>query len=282
MEKEITKYAEYLLAVAMKKCGNISDAEDLTQDTLLAAIQFTNRGGKIENIKYWLTSVLSNKWNGILRKKYHLPLVSIDMIPEIEDTDYDTDAPSAEQIRREVAYLAELQRDVITKHYLEGKKVQDIADEMGVPKGTVLSRLSSGREQIRKGLDSMEQYEKQSYQPERLDIGCHGCSGFHDEPWSLVADNLMKQNILIVAYEKPLTVVEIAHSLGIPTAYIENAVSELTQSELMRQTGNKYYTDFMIVTPEQHLKGLDAEISLAEAHYGELLQTVNNYLTALS
>ena len=174
MEKEIAKYVEYLFALALKKCGDVNDAEDLTQDTLLAAFQFVNSWGTISNIKYWLTSVLSNKWNEALRKKYQLPFVSIDVIPDIEDynDENDVDRPTVEQVRREVAYLAKLQREVIVKHYLEGKKVQDIADELGVPKGTVLSRLSSGRDQMRKGFDFMEQYEKQSYVPERLDVGC--------------------------------------------------------------------------------------------------------------
>ena len=174
MKNEITKYVEYLFSIALKKCGDVNDAEDLTQETILAAFQFVKRGGTISNMKYWLTTVLSNKWNDMLRKKYRLPLVSVDVIPDIEDCndDYNDDRPTAEQIRREVAYLAKLQREVVVKHYLEGKKVQDIANELGVPKGTVLSRLSSGREQMRKGFDSMEQYEKNSYIPERLDVGC--------------------------------------------------------------------------------------------------------------
>ena len=144
MENEITKHVEYLFALALKKCGNVNDAEDLTQETLLAAYQYTNRGGSISNMKYWLTSVLSNRWNESLRKKYKLPLVSVDVIPDVEDynDEADIDRPTAEQVRREVAYLARLQREVIVKHYLEGKKVQEIADELGVPKGTVLSRLS--------------------------------------------------------------------------------------------------------------------------------------------
>ncbi len=285
MEKDITKYAEYLFAVAMKKCGNISDAEDLTQDTLLAALLYMDRGGEITNMKYWLTSVLSNKWNDVLRRKYHLPLISIEMIPSIEDiknTEDEIDRPSAEQIRREVAFLAKLQREVITKHYLDGKSVWEIADELGVPKGTVLSRLSSGRQQIRKGLNDMEQYEKHSYQPEWLEISFNGRSGFHDEPWSLVANDMMKQNILLVAYEKPLSVVEIAHALGIPTAYVENAVSELTKSELMRQVGSKYCTDFMIVSPDQVLKGLDVELSFTDEHYDDLMTMLQEYLNTLS
>ncbi len=52
-----------------------------------------------------------------------MPLVSIDVVPDIEDYNdgNDIDSPTTEQVRREVAYLAKLQREVIVKHYLEGK-----------------------------------------------------------------------------------------------------------------------------------------------------------------
>lgn len=39
MKNEITKHVEYLFALALKKCGDVNDAEDLTQETLLAAFQ---------------------------------------------------------------------------------------------------------------------------------------------------------------------------------------------------------------------------------------------------
>ena len=281
MKNEINNYVEYLFALALHKCGNLHDAEDLTQDTLLAAYQYIRRGGEIANMKYWLTSTLSHKWNDKLRKKYKLPTISIDMIPDDVEDDVKVDGPTAEEVRREVAYLAKLQREVIVRHYLQGEKVQSIADKLGVPKGTVLSRLSSGREQMRKGFEEMEKYDKQSYRPERLDVSCHGCQGFHDEPWSLVANDMMKQNILIAAYEKPITVVEISKALGIPTAYVETAVKDLLKSELMAKAGNKVFTDFMITTPEQLLRGLDVEIDLVERNYHVLLKFINEYLDEL-
>ncbi len=85
MENEIINYVEYLFALALKMCGDVNNAEDLTQETLLTAFQYINRGGNISNMKYWLTSVLSNKWNEALRQKYRLPLVSVDVIPDVED-----------------------------------------------------------------------------------------------------------------------------------------------------------------------------------------------------
>lgn len=278
---EVQKYTEYLFNAALKKCQNISDAEDLTQEVLLAALQSM---AEISNIKAWLSVVLNHKYYDMLRRKYRLPTISIDFIPDESEcfcAEEVENCPDSTSVRREVSYLADKYRTVIVRHYLNGEKVQDIADSLGVPKGTVLSRLSSGREQMRKGFEEMELYEKYSYQPERLEISCHGRQGFHDEPWSLVANDMMKQNILIAAYQKPLTAVEISRAMGIPTAYIENAIEDLTSSELMKQVNNKYFTDFMIAKPEQLLKGLDAEIALVEAHYAEILNFINNYLKTL-
>ena len=77
MENEITKYVEYLFALAIKKCGDVNDAGDLRQETLLAAFQLINRGGIISNMQYWLTSVLSNKWNEALRKNTDCHLLAL-------------------------------------------------------------------------------------------------------------------------------------------------------------------------------------------------------------
>jgi len=279
----IEQHINYLFSAALKKCGNFEDAEDLTSEVLLAALSSPK---EIKDIKSWLSVVLNHKYYDMLRKKYQQPTVSINLIDESflqyesEISDI-TDAPSKEEIRREVAYLSGKYREVIVRHYLNGEKVQDIADSLEIPKGTVLSRLSSGREQMKKGFDSMERYEKQSYQPERLDVSCNGTPGLHDEPWSLVADDMMKQNILIAAYEKPVTSVEIALALGIPTAYIEKSVNDLVKSELMQQVGNKVFTDFIITTPEQELTGLDAQISFAKENYSAIWGFLKDYLDKL-
>lgn len=278
---EIEKYMEYLFSVALKKCGSIEDAEDLSQEVLLVALKYDK---PVANEKAWLSSVLNHKYYDMLRKKYKLPTVSIDLLPEaaepVEDSDEDIRA-DATTIRREVAFLAEKYREVIVRHYLYGEKVQDIADQLGIPKGTVLSRLSYGREQMRKGFDEMESYEKQSYQPERLDIGCNGRMGLNGEPWSLVSDDMMKQNILVATYEKPLTTIEISRSLGIPTAYIEKAINDLIAGQLMARQGNKVFTDFLITTPEQILGVLEHQIEIANEHYNEIWGCIKEAVKAL-
>lgn len=277
---DIEKNIDFVFSAALKKCGNFEDAEDLTSETLLAALQYPK---PIEDARKWLSSVLNHKYYDLLRRKYKLPTVSIHLVSEevLTVEEEMTDTPSAEDIRREVAYLSEKYREVIVRHYLNGEKVQSIAEDLGIPKGTVLSRLSTGREQMRKGFDSMERFEKQSYQPERLEITCNGCMGLNGEPWSLVDGDMMKQNILIAAYEKPVTPVEIALALGIPTAYIENAVNDLVTSELMQKRGDKVFTDFMIITPEQVLKGLEAQIECSWRHYDVIWGLLGKFITEI-
>ena len=266
----LTAHMDWLFRQALRLCGSTDDAQELTQETLLSALQSP---AEPEDPEAWLATVLRRRHADMLRRKYRWPTVCIDCVPEpsapIPD-DAEREAEAA-LVRREVAFLAGRYREAIIRHYLHGEKVADVAAALGIPAGTVLSRLHAGRQQMRKGMTHMEEYGQQSYQPERLDVSCHGRTGLHDEPFSLVADDLLRQNILIAAYQQPLTPVEIARHMGVPTAYIEPAVDALVRSELMRALpGGKVATDFLIAGPEERTRTLQVEIGLARAHYDAL------------
>ena len=113
MEKEtIKKYTELLFSAALKKCGNFSDAEDLTQETLCCYFQYKK---PVDEPVAWLKTVMYRKYYDLLRRKYRLPMVSFDIVPEFSESfcdynnDYDSEQnrPGEEEIRREVAYLSE-------------------------------------------------------------------------------------------------------------------------------------------------------------------------------
>ncbi len=63
--------------------------------------------------------------------------------------------------------------------------------------------------------------------PEKLYLSFGGSEGLKNEPMSLVEDDLIVQNLLILAYEKPITVSELSKTIGIPAAYIEPIVKNL-------------------------------------------------------
>ena len=250
--EQLTQYSEYLLGLALKKCGNIYDAEDLTQETLLAAISYISKGKEIKDFKTWLCSVMNRRFNDALRKKYNHPVIHIgddfDIMDDSNILDNLEQESEYEAVRKAVAYLGKTYRDVLVRHYLRDQSIEQISKELGIPKGTVKSRLHLGRKSVKEGLENMEKYNEQSYSPVRLNISYSGTGGINGEPCSIVYNDVLAQNILWLAYEKPVTMEEISLGLGVPIAYIEPVVEKLVNGELMVKTGTRYYTDFIIYT----------------------------------
>ncbi|MCM1382117.1 MAG: hypothetical protein NC192_09270, partial [Muribaculaceae bacterium] len=81
----ITEYADFLLNAALYRCGNIADAQDLAQDTLLAGLSALAAGKSIDNPKAWLTAVLNRRYYDLLRRKYNKPTVSFDVTEDVSD-----------------------------------------------------------------------------------------------------------------------------------------------------------------------------------------------------
>lgn len=265
---------DFLLSAALRKCKNLQDAEDLAQETMLAALSYEARGGRIRDIRPWLVSVLDRKYCDMLRRQYRRPTVSIgadfDMADESGFPGNLGEPDEAGRVRRGIAYLADLYREVTVRHYMEGQTVAEIASAMDIPEGTVKSRLSVGREHIRKGMESMEFYERQSYRPVRLHVSNSGQPGMNGQPGSLAEGDLIAQNLLFLAYEKPVTETELAGAIGIPMAYVEPIIEKLTGGGLMRRTGSRLYTDFMICTDEDRERYIPAQKEFVERHFQEI------------
>lgn len=283
--KLIEEQAEFLLSAALRKCGNMQDAEDLTQETLLCALSYMAKGGVINDIRGWLLIVLSNRWNNMLRQKYRQPVIGIgEGFDIIDETDYFTSDECMDKelcVRKAIASLTKTYREVIVRHYLNGESVADISASLGIPEGTVKSRLYSGRSRMRKEIETMENYSKQSYQPISLHVYNSGNNGRNNEPGSLVKDDLLAQNVLWAAYEKPVTAEALAKSIGVPTAYVEPILERLVDGELMVKTGNKYYTDFIIYTVEDKERHIPAQKEFVKNNYSLIWQYIENGLSRL-
>lgn len=185
-----------------------------------------------------------------------------------------------EALRRELAYQVRIYREVLARHYMRGESVGQIARAMGVPENTVKSRLSAGRAHIRKDF-TMEKYTKQSYAPETLCIGISGECGANGEPFSLGLDDRIKMNLMILAYDKPVTLRELAESIGIAVAYIEPIVEQLVDGELMKRVGNKVYTDFIIYREKDRRATVELQKELVDKCYREIWELVEQGLQKL-
>lgn len=285
--EDILKFYDDLNRLAASKCESRYDAEELVSETMLAAVAFVSRGGIIEHPKTWLANTLMHKYNDSLRRKYRRPvIVNLDDCIQIagddagadETTDYSEEHA---KVRQEVSYLAKITREVVIYYYFGGNSVEEIARRLQIPEGTVKSRLAAGRAQVRKGLDTME--VKENYLPGKLYVSFAGWCGTKEEPISLVEDDLIAQNLLILAYGRPLYMQELSRMIGIPAAYIEPIVGRLVDGELMARTeSDKYYTDFVIYKKEDGLKRFDGQLKFVEEHFDVLWDCMHELITKIN
>lgn len=270
-KNDILKYYDYLCRLSSSKCDSQESADDMVSETILAALAYISGGGIIEYPKTWLANTLMHKINNELRRKYHMPvIVQLDSASNVaSDNSYEDvylKSDEAAEVRRELTYLAKANREVLIRYYFKNESVDDIARALNIPAGTVKSRLSSGRFQIKKGLEEMEDYT--NILPAHLNIAWGGSDGPNGEPSSLVENDLIAQNMLIAAYEKPLKLTEIAKALGVPTAYIEPVAQKLTDGELMVKTdGDRYYTDFILYDPSDKMAAYKPQREFVEKHF---------------
>lgn len=286
---DLAPYVGRLYSAAVRKTGDAQAAEDIAQETFLAAASEFARGRYPDNLWSWLLRVMSNKYCDWLREKYGRPSVSFeDYSPEYPEPPDDRESRDAyaeklEAVRRELGYLAKTHREVLVRFYLRTETVEKISSELNIPAGTVKSRLYNGRGDLRKGVLRMENYEKQSYEPDILRMSCSGGCGLDGEPFSLVGyDDKLTQNVLLLAYSKPVSETELSRALGVPAAFIEPVVERLIRGELMKRAdGGRVYADFIIYTEDDRKKNLPKQLKTADESFELFWPSVDGGLSEL-
>lgn len=270
LEAEYGEYLSYLYRTAEHKYRDCTEIDAIIQETVLAFFEKKRAGEGIEHPKGLLSAILQNKYNAYLREKYRNRVISYEYLDTTEAEDDWSVAEGNEErrkeyeaTRREIGRLIRIYREVTVRHYVHGHSVDRIAAELDIPRGTVLSRLSSAREQIREGLKNMEKYTSISYEPKSVYLSIWGSDGINGEPFSLLRTKI-EQNALVLAYEKPISIREIAGAIGMPCAYLEPMIEDLVRGELMGRTpSGLVYTRCVLLTSKERFGDIPAQEELA-------------------
>lgn len=288
-ETELLEHADYLLRLALSKNPNMDDAEDLVSETIISALKSIRSGKKIENPKAFLSGILFHKFTDGLRKKYSKPVLyegfSSDFFMDNEPSVLDKMImrEDAENIRKSIASQTRNYREVLVRYYIHGQSVGKISEELGIPVNTVKSRLNTARQNVKQEFNrNMEKFEKESYEPQWLTVGVSGEVDNPDfSPFSMVNDNRIAQNLLILAYENPVTIPELAGAIGISVAYIEPVIDRLLEYDFMKKVGDKVATNFAIYKDEDYIESAKYDKALAEKLYRPLWEDLQPVLENL-
>ncbi|MBI5711187.1 MAG: sigma-70 family RNA polymerase sigma factor [Candidatus Eisenbacteria bacterium] len=147
--------AVYRVAYALTR--NASDADDLAQETFVRAYQAIGRFRAGEPLYPWLARIAVNQAYSLHRHRKRRPETSIEPLVEAgrqwagEDDPAENAAESErnEMIQAAFAGLSPEHQAVLTLRVVEGLSYDEIAETVGVPVGTVMSRLSRARADLK-------------------------------------------------------------------------------------------------------------------------------------
>ena len=137
IREAVIKYSDTLYRVCIVILCNEQDVQDAVQDTFCRYLEKRPEFRDEEHEKAWLIRVATNICRDMIRFRIRHPKVSID---EVENT---LAVPEQREIFKELLELPVRQKAVIYLHYVEGYKVREIADILGITESAVKVRLKS-------------------------------------------------------------------------------------------------------------------------------------------
>ena len=159
LRKQLEQSRTKLYRVAFSWCHNSALADDLVQETLSKALKNASQLRDPELLNSWLFRILNNCWHDHFRQHREM-----DDIDEIEDFRYaNTDTPEdahaqnqiVDRVRAAISQLPLGQRQVLTLVDLEEFSYAEVASILGVPAGTVMSRLCRARRSLKELLQEL-------------------------------------------------------------------------------------------------------------------------------
>ena len=153
VEQLVADHYVSLYRYAYRLSGSGADAEDLAQDAFCKAQANLMQLREPERAKPWLFSILRNAYLHRVRADKQQHCIALDDAGEVAEAlpeplpEIDT-----EQVQQALNDLPEVFRSVIILYYFEDFSYRDIAEQMDLPLGTVMSRLARAKGYLRNRL----------------------------------------------------------------------------------------------------------------------------------
>ena len=161
LDQYIEKYGKRLYGLCVTLCGSRFDADDLYQETWLRVCRKLGEYDDRYAFEPWLTRICVNIYRDRLRKSRLEPLFDLFTTSEekdgvMESVSAENDSRDGGELRELVEKLPDRLRTAVILHYFHDMDISKTAAALGVPPGTVKSRLSKARAVLKQYLTEEE------------------------------------------------------------------------------------------------------------------------------
>lgn len=265
-EKIITEYLKPIFGFALKRCRNIQDAEDLSQEIATKAFRALLIKENIDDVGKYIWTVAHNALSNYYRDtaKYTVSVSIDDVIGRLSVTDdlFDSDESriAISRLQSEIAYLSKLQRRIVIAYYFESRKQADIARELNIPLGTVKWHLSEAKKELKRGVSMTRNYGNLKFNPIRLTrICCNGSAGTMGNNANFFRSAL-SQNIVYSVKNTYKSVNEIADELGVSPVYVESEAEFLYEYGFLLKKSDTFIANIIIDEADERIIKLHDEM----------------------
>ncbi len=157
IDQYIRQYGKRLYGLCLSLCANTFEADDLYQDTWLKVLKNFSQFDSSKEFEPWLTQICVNTYRNALRRIKRSPFLNfqtneekdacLSAVPATEIEDYS-------ELHAAIQKLPEKLRMCVILFYFEGMDIAATASALGIPEGTVKSRLSKARQKLKEVLGS--------------------------------------------------------------------------------------------------------------------------------
>lgn len=151
----ISQYHDSVYRYSYRLTGRQADAEDVTQQTFLIAHEKLGQLKSPSSARSWLLTIARNCFLKRIRSKQAVPASNLDIdIDQIDqpEPDNDPEQPDPDALKHAIENLEPNHRVIIMMFYFEKLSYKQIADQLDVKIGTVMSRLSRAKLKLREAM----------------------------------------------------------------------------------------------------------------------------------
>jgi RNA polymerase sigma factor (sigma-70 family) len=278
-------YVDAIFFFCLKRCNNRSDSEDLSQTILTEVLIRINKGLETDKFASYLWSVAHKQYARYVDSKvkdrdHEILYDQLDVLQSDENKldDLLTDEKIT-LINQEIKMLSTDYNNILYRFYIEDMKLKTIAEELGLPLGTVKRKLFEIRKKLVEAFKMERLNGKKTYIPENYDfvmsysnLGTYNPHNYHR--------TLIDKNILFHSYDNPCTLEDYSLELGISMPYIEDLIKRLEEATLIRKMNGKYVTNFAFMSKEIQYQLFDILKSHGKTISEKVLAFADKYFEA--